>query len=137
MYLQWLGFRQATVNVEHNKRKEGKSSYNLKKRLKMASDIIFSQSDKLLKIIVNMGFIITLISLVSTIAIIINYFVNDVNAGWSSIIAAICFMSGIIISVIGIVGIYIGNIFIQTKQRPLYIIRDILNKTKVDYNEKD
>lgn len=132
MYLQWLGFRQATVNVEHNKRKEGKSSYNLKKRLKMASDIIFSQSDKLLKIIVNMGFVITLISLIATIAIIINYFVNDVNAGWSSIIAAICFMSGIIISVIGIVGIYIGNIFIQTKQRPLYIIRDILNKTKVD-----
>ena len=132
MYLQWLGYRQATVDVEHDKRKEGKSSYNLKKRLKMASDIIFSQTDRLLKLIVNMGFVITFISIIATIAIIINYFVNDVNPGWSSIIATICFMSGIIISVIGIVGIYIGNIFIQTKQRPLYIIRDILNKTKVE-----
>ena len=128
MYLQWLGFKQAVVNVEHDKRKEGKSSYSMKKRLKMAGDIIFSQSDKLLKIITTIGFIITFISLIATIAIIINYFVNDVNAGWSSIIAAICFMSGIIISVIGIVGIYIGNIFVQTKQRPLYVVRSLLNK---------
>lgn len=130
MYLQWMGFKQATVNVEHDKRKEGKSSYNMKKRLKMAGDIIFSQSDKLLRIITTIGFLITFFSLIATIIIIINYFINDVNAGWSSIISAICFMSGIIISVIGIVGIYIGNIFVQVKQRPLYIVRSILNNNK-------
>ena len=130
MYLQWMGFKQAVVNVEHNERKEGKSSYNMKKRLKMAGDIIFSQSDKLLRIIVKLGFLITFFSLVAIVAIIINYFVSDVNAGWPSIMSTVFFMSGIIISVIGIVGIYIGNIFVQVKERPLYIARNVLNYNK-------
>lgn len=127
MYIQWLGFKQATIDVIHDERKEGKSSYNFKKRLKMASDIIFSQSDKLLRLIVSMGFLITLISLIVVIAIIVNYFTNNVEPGWSSMIATTCLMSGIIICVIGIVGIYVGNIFIQTKERPLYVIRKIYN----------
>lgn len=132
MYIQWLGFKQTTVNVNHNKRKEGKSSYNFKKRFKMASDIIFSQSDKLLRLIVSIGFIITLISLIAVVMIIINYFRTSVSPGWTSILAAIFFMSGIIISVIGIVGIYVGNIFIQSKNRPLYIVRNIFNDKKKD-----
>lgn len=130
MYLQWLGFKQATINVEHNERKEGKSSYNFRKRMKMASDIIFSQSDKILKMIVSIGFIITFISLIAVVATIINYFTNSVNPGWSSTIATICLMSGITICVIGVVGIYVGNIFVQTKERPLYVVRNILNDNK-------
>lgn len=127
MYLQWLGFKQTAIDVEHNERKEGKSSYNFKKRMKMAMDILFSQSDKLLRAIVSMGFLITLISLIAVIIIIINYHNNQVSPGWSSMIATTCLMGGITIFVIGIVGIYIGNIFIQIKERPLYVIRDVIN----------
>lgn len=130
MYIQWLGFKQTAIDVEHNERKEGKSSYNFKKRMKMATDILFSQSDKLLKAIVSMGFIITLLSVIAVIVIIINYFCNNVSPGWSSIIATICLMSGITIFVVGVVGIYIGNIFIQIKERPLYVIRNIFNDKK-------
>lgn len=135
MYIQWMGFKQATLDVVHSERKEGKSSYNFKKRMKMASDIIFSQSDKLLKMIVNIGFSITLLSVIAVIVIIINYLVSKVSPGWTSIIAMICLMGGIIISVIGAVGIYVGNIFVQIKERPLYLIRNIYNKRE-EKNEK-
>ena len=95
----------------------------------MASDIIFSQSDKLLKIIVSFGFTVTFLSLLAVIYIIIHHFMHpDTPQGWSSIIIAICFMSGIIISVVGVVGIYVGNIFTQIKQRPIYVTREIYNK---------
>ncbi len=137
MYIQWMGFKETAVDVEHDERKEGKSSYNFKKRMKMASDIIFSQSDKILKLIVSMGFFITFISLIAVIIIVINYFKNNVNTGWSSMIATMFLTSGIIISVVGTVGIYVGNIFIQTKERPLYFIRNILNESeKEEKNEK-
>lgn len=128
MYVKWLGFKQTAIDVEHNERYEGKSSYNFKKRMKMASDIIFSQTDKILKLIVSIGFGITFLSLLAIIYVIIHYFLYPTSQGWSSLIAVICLMSGIIISVIGVVGIYVGNIFIQIKNRPLYITREIYNK---------
>lgn len=135
MYIQWLGFKQTAIDVEHDERKEGKSSYNLKKRMKMASDILFSQSDKLLKAIVSMGFLLTFISFIAVLIIVIRYFIGNVSQGWSSIIATICLMGGMTIFVIGIVGIYIGNIFVQIKERPLYVIRNILNKKEGKENE--
>ena len=128
MYIQWLGFKQTAIEVEHHERYEGKSSYNFKKRLKMASDILFSQSDKLLKIIVNFGFTVTFVSLLAVLYVVIHYFIEPTNQGWSSIIAVLCLMSGIIISVIGVLGIYVGNIFTQIKERPIYVTREIYNK---------
>lgn len=130
MYLQWMGFNSTCIDVKHDSRKEGKSSYNFKKRMKMAIDIIFSQSDKLLKLIALVGFLITAISFIAVLYIIIHYFFFQTTVGWSSIVAIICFMSGIILFSIGAVGIYVGNIFIQSKNRPLYIVRDKFNGKK-------
>lgn len=128
MYIKWLGFNQGTLDVVHDKRFEGKSSYNFRKRIKMASDILFSQSDKILKFIVNLGFIITGLSLIYILYLIIHHFVSSTNvAGWTSIIVAICFMGGMVMSVVGIVGLYVGNIFMQIKDRPLYIIKQKIN----------
>lgn len=127
IYVKWLGFKQSVIDVEHNTRKEGKSSYNMKKRMQMAGEILTSQSDKLLKLTVGLGFTITLLSAVSIFVLIINYFLNNVATGWTSTIATICLLSGMIITVQGLVGIYVGNIFMQTKQRPLYIVRQIMN----------
>ncbi len=130
MYLQWMGFKSTTLDVTHDPRKEGKSSYNFKKRMKMAIDIIFSQSDKILKAIATIGFILTACSFVAVLFIIIHYFLHQTTVGWSSIVAIICFMSGIILFSIGAVGIYVGNIFVQTKNRTLYIVRDTFNEKK-------
>lgn len=129
MYIKWLGFKQGTVDVQHDKRFEGKSSYNLKKRLNMAFDILFSQSDKILKLFVKLGFFITGVSFIYILYLIFSHYVfKSTIMGWTSIIVSICFMSGMIIFVMGILGLYIGNIFIQTKERPLYIIKEIKNK---------
>lgn len=128
IYVKWLGFKQGVLDVEHDQRKEGKSSYNFKRRMNMAMSILTSQSDKLLKLTVTGGFFIMLCSIIAIIAIVIQYFVKNVNPGWSSTIAMICLMGGITIMCIGVVGLYIGNIFMQVKERPLYVVREILNE---------
>lgn len=130
IYIKWLGFKQTAIDVEHDPRKEGKSSYNMKKRLKMAGEILTSQSDKLLKIMVEFGFLMTFISFVTIIVLTVNYFTKHITAGWTSIIAVNCLIGGMIIMVVGLVGIYVGNIFMQVKDRPLYVIRQILNDNK-------
>ena len=130
IYIKWLGFRQAHLDVQHDTRFEGKSSYDFKRKIKMAGDILISQSDKLLKFTITIGFIITILSFLLIIFLIVNYFANNATPGWSSTIATICFVGGIIITVIGLVGLYVGNTFMQTKERPLYIIREILNNKK-------
>ena len=135
IYVKWLGFRQTAIDVEHNERYEGKSSYNMKKRIKMAGEILTSQSDKLLRFTVSFGFLMTLASFIAIIVLIIRYFCGNVATGWTSIIATNCLIGGIIIMVVGLVGIYVGNIFMQTKQRPLYVVRQILNDEKEEEQE--
>lgn len=135
IYVKWLGFRQTAIDVEHNERYEGKSSYNMKKRMKMAGEILTSQSDKLLRFTVSFGFLMTLASFIAIIVLIIRYFCGNIATGWTSIIATNCLIGGIIIMVVGLVGIYVGNIFMQTKQRPLYVVRQILNDEKEEEQE--
>ena len=130
MYIRWLGFRQAVIDVEHNERFAGESGYSLKKRLNMAIELLTSQSDKVLRLFIRLGFALSFISFLVIIGLVIYHFVADVAIGWTSLIATIVLMGGLIISVIGVVGIYVGNIFIETKNRPLYAIRQILNSDK-------
>lgn len=132
IYVKWLGFKQTAIDVEHDQRFEGKSSYNMKKRFKMAGEILTSQSDKLLKFTMGFGFLMSIISAMIIIGLIIYYFTGHVAAGWTSIVATNCLIGGIIIMVVGLVGIYVGNIFMQSKQRPLYVVRQMLNEEKED-----
>ena len=132
IYVKWLGFRQTTIDVEHNARKEGKSSYNMKKRFKMAGETLTSQSDKLLKFTVGLGFAMTTISFLTILGLVVHYILGTAATGWTSLIATNCLIGGITIMVIGLVGIYVGNIFMQTKQRPLYVVRQTLNEDEQD-----
>lgn len=127
MVLRWLGFKYTFVEIEHSPRFEGKSSYNLKKLIHHAIDGITSQSDKLLRYTIALGFFISFIALLFGIYIVIRSFISPFQAGWASIISIILFMSGLIIISIGISAIYIGKIFEQTKQRPLFIIDKHIN----------
>lgn len=132
MYLQWLGFKQASISVEHSERKAGTSSYSLKKRLKLAFEILLSQSDKFLRLIVGFGIALSILSFIAIIVLIVCHItIPEQVPGWTSTITVICLMGGINIAVIGIVGLYVGNIFVQVKERPLYIIR-----TKLNHKEK-
>ena len=127
MYIKWLGFRQTVIDVQHDERFEGESSYSLKKRIAMAIDLLTSQSDKIIRLFVAGGFIMSIISFLAIIGLIIFKYTANVAIGWTSIIATIMLVGSLIVMVTGIVGIYVGNIFMQTKGRPLYIVRQILN----------
>ena len=127
MYLKWLGYRQTAIDVEHNERYEGKSSYSFRKRMKLATDILTSQSDKLLRLTVKLGLMLAFVSFVAILYFLWKYFTTNVMPGWTSLIATIMLMGGLTISVIGLVGIYVGNVFMQVKERPIYVVRQILN----------
>lgn len=135
IYIKWLGFRQGVLDVEHNERKEGKSSYNFRKRMQMAMSILTSQSDKLLKFSIGLGAVTVIASVLLILFIVVQYFMMHIQPGWSSMIAAICLSTGLLMMCIGIVGIYVGNIFMQSKERPLYVIRSIENDNHAEHIE--
>lgn len=129
MYIQWMGFREAVIDVEHQARFAGKSGYNFKKRMQMAMDLLTSQSDKLLRLTVKAGLLISLAALLAILILLVRYFSMHIQPGWTSLIASVFLMGGLTIASIGVVGIYVGNIFMEVKHRPLYIVRQQLNGT--------
>ena len=128
MFVKWLGFRQTAIEVEGDERFEGTSSYNFRKKLTMAFELITAQSNKPLKLAVGAGFVIALLAFLYLLVLVVRYFVSPgVQVGWTSTIASIYLMGGLILSAIGVVGLYVGNIFDEVKNRPLYVISEILN----------
>ncbi len=126
--VQWVGFRKAVIPVEHSERAVGKSSYNFKRLFKLALDTMISFSDKPLRIMVKAGFIITLVSIFAGIYFLVKWFTGGVVViGYTSMIISIWLLSGVIISLVGVVGLYIGKLFEKVKQRPLFIVSNLLN----------
>jgi dolichol-phosphate mannosyltransferase len=126
--IKWLGFKRSHVIADHGRRHSGKPSYTLKKRIKLASDIILSFSERPLKFAIGLGMFISTVSLL--IAVWICY--RSIRwgftvSGWPSLMVAIFFLGGIILIVLGIIGIYLGRIFQEVKRRPLFIISDKIN----------
>jgi glycosyltransferase involved in cell wall biosynthesis len=121
----WLGFRRAYVEVTHLERKQGKSSYNFRKRFLMALDSIVSFSDLPLKITVVIGSLIAVSGLLLTLLLIIRklFFVNF-QPGYTSTISIIVFFGGVQILVTGLASLYIGRILKEVQNRPLYIVRE-------------
>ena len=128
MFIRWLGFKQTAIDMPADERFEGKSSYNLKRKLKMAFEIITSQSNKPLLFSVKLGFVSAFLALIYIIYLVFREIIlGDVLVGWTSIVASIYLMGGVILCAIGVVGIYVGNIFNEAKNRPLYVIDECLN----------
>lgn len=122
MVLRWLGFNNTYVEIEHRERFEGKSSYNFSKLLIHAINGVTSQSDKLLRINVAIGILLSMLSFLSILLIIVLYFVTGFKSGWASMVVLVLFSTGVILTSIGISGIYIGKTFEQVKNRPKYIV---------------
>jgi dolichol-phosphate mannosyltransferase len=122
--VQWMGFPTTSLKVIHHERFRGQSSYTFKKLFKLATDTIIAFSDKPLRIAVKVGFLMSFLSFVYGVYILINAFIRDSSVqGWSSLIISMYFIGGIIISMLGVIGIYLGKSFDQSKNRPLYIVR--------------
>lgn len=131
LFIRWLGFKQAIIDIEADERYEGKSSYNLRRKFRMAFELITSQSTKPLRFAVGLGAVISLVAFAYVLYLIVGFFLgNATPLGWRSTIASIYFMAGLILVTIGIVGLYVGNIFEEVKRRPLYVVRDMRNGEK-------
>ncbi len=125
--LKWIGFKSTYVPVEHRERYEGKSTYSFSKLMMTALQGWTSYSDKLLRLSIYGGLTISIVTLLIGIYILVSFFLKSFQPGWPSLIVAILFSTGLILMSVGITGIYIGKIFEQTKQRPLFIIDKKLN----------
>lgn len=125
--LKWVGFNSNTINIEHKPRFAGKSSYNFIKLLAMALQGWTSHSARLLRFSVYLGISLSFCSFLAGLSIVVRYFLFNLQPGWPSIIVAILFSTGLILLSIGITGIYIGKIFNQVKDRPIYIIETEIN----------
>jgi dolichol-phosphate mannosyltransferase len=126
MILRWLGFKHSFIEIEHQKRFEGKSGYTTLKLIKHAINGIIGNSDKLMRLMALWGALLSFIAFLVSLIITISYFIEPFQAGWASLIVLILFLGGLIISSIGVCGLYIAKIFDQTKNRPFYIISDII-----------
>lgn len=125
--LKWVGFKTTTIEVEHNERYEGESSYNSITLLKLGIQGWTSHSNKLLLLNIYVGISLSFLSFLFGFIIVLKHFLYKYQIGWPSIIVSILFSTGLILFSIGIVGIYIGKIFEQAKNKPLYIIDEEIN----------
>ena len=125
--LNILGFEHAFLPIEHSKRFEGRSSYGTIQLINHAINGIVSQTDRLLKISIYIGSIYTIFSFVYGIYVFIEAIRKGFQSGWASLVLLITFSTGIVLLILGIIGLYIGKILSQVKNRPLFIVDKTLN----------
>ena len=128
----WLGYKQYAFEYERKERFAGKTKYPLKKMLKLASDGVVSFSNKPIKLVGFLGIISIIISFVILIYALISYFyrLNQLSAGWTSLMCATTFFAGVQLLSLWIISEYIGRIYEETKGRPQYIIEKKINIEK-------
>ena len=119
-----VGFKSTSVEYQRAERIAGKSKYPLRKMLALAGDGITSLSIKPLRLIMSFGVIVALLSFVGVIWAIVSALAGRAVAGWASMTCIICFVSGVQLICMGIIGEYIGKIYMETKHRPRYIISE-------------
>jgi dolichol-phosphate mannosyltransferase len=120
----WLGFKRGYVHVKHESRFEGKSSYSFNKLIAHAINGVVSQSDKILRWSITLGMMLFISSILGIIYILIKSFYVNYDAGWPSLFVTIIFTTGTVLLMLGILGLYIGKIFEQVKERPLFIVEE-------------
>jgi polyisoprenyl-phosphate glycosyltransferase len=124
----WIGFSQTYIEYERDERFAGETKYPFKKMIKFASDGIIAFSSKPLKLVMTLGSVSVLVSIIVLLySILTRLFGHEVQPGWASIMVAITFFSGIQLVGLGIVGQYIARIYDESKNRPIYIVKDVYN----------
>ena len=124
-----IGFRSTKVYYERHERAAGESKYPLHKMISFAIEGITSFSVKPLKIIFNLGFIMTVISIIAIVWAFVGKLLGNTEIGWSSTMCSIWMIGGIQLLCLGIIGEYIGKIYAEVKRRPRYIVAEFLHTT--------
>ena len=132
-----VGFKSTCVAYERAERIAGESHYPLKKMIALAIDGVTSLSDKPLHVIMNLGVFVAAISFLGIIWAIVTEICGHTVAGWASTTSIICFVSGIQLVCLGVIGEYVGKIYMETKKRPRYIISKRTYDVTADKNDSN
>ena len=123
-----IGFKSSTVEYQRHERLAGKTHYPLRKMAALAVDGVTSLSVKPLRIITVLGLIISVISFIGTIWAFVMHCIGSTVDGWASVTCIVCFLGGIQLVSLGVIGEYIGKIYMEVKGRPRYIISERTNE---------
>jgi dolichol-phosphate mannosyltransferase len=125
---EWMGFNPVYVNLPHHERGQGHSSYTFGKLFKLATHTILAHSQTPLKIVAGFGFVMSLITFAIAFVFFSRALIFGTEViGWSSLFVTMLFIGSVQIALMGILGIYIGKTFEESKGRPLYFVRDTMN----------
>jgi len=122
--VKWVGFKQNGIPYTPNPRLSGETKYNTKLLAKLAVRGIISFSTRPLYLAAYIGFIFSLVSLLYIPYIIYSFYFGHPISGWASVIATIAFFGGLQLMILGLIGLYLGKLFMQSKQRPHYIVKE-------------
>jgi glycosyltransferase involved in cell wall biosynthesis len=122
-----IGYTSATVEYERGERFAGESKYPLKKMLSFALEGITSMSTRPIRWITGLGFLIFLVSILMLIYSIVRWAMGATITGWASVICSVWAIGGLILLSLGVIGEYIGKIYLETKERPRFLIREVLD----------
>lgn len=129
LMVKWTGFKSAMIPVQHAQRAAGRSGYSLMKLARLGLNIVLSYSDKPLRLVVKLGLAFSAFAIAIVLLSIYRYIAGDIAvAGFTSMIASMWLLGGIIVFCIGITGLYVGRIFSETKRRPYYIVSELTDR---------
>jgi dolichol-phosphate mannosyltransferase len=132
LVVHWLGFARAEIEFEHADRLAGRSSYTTRQLFQVAIEGFFFETTILLRWIVYLGFALAFVGTLLAAWFILAYFLFEPYAGWTSVAVLLLLIGGFIITSLGVTGLYIGKIFAQVKDRPLYIVDAIVGGATSD-----
>ncbi len=135
-FVQNVGFQRTTIEFEAAKRVAGESKYSIKKLLRFSVHTLFSFSDLPLKLGVYSGIVTALLGIILMIYTIVNKVMFHVPAGYSTIIVFLCFMFAVLMIIIGVIGEYISILFTEIKERPVYLVDEVIGEEKNEVMEK-
>ena len=126
----WVGFKSSKLPIPHAERSDGKaSSYSMKKRVQLALNTAVAFSTKPLRLIIYFGMAVSCLSILAALALAIHYVCTGITvSGWLTLFVSLWLIAGIMIMIMGIIAVYLGSVFEQTKNRPISIVSEILNK---------
>jgi glycosyltransferase involved in cell wall biosynthesis len=134
--LDWLGFDATAVEIDHHERHSGRSGYTLGRLIQVALDGMFFRSTALLRLVVLLGFVVAAAGVALAVFEIVDYFAEPSKAvpGYTSLAVLVLLMAGFIIVSVGVVGLYVGRVFEQVKNRPLFVIDAELGDTEPPFH---
>ena len=132
----WVGFKSCKLPIPHAERSDGKaSSYSIKKRVQLALNTAVAFSTKPLRLIVYFGMALSCLSILAALFLAMNYICTGITvSGWLTLFVSLWLVAGIMIMIMGIIAVYLGSVFEQTKNRPVSIVSEIINK---NYDPKE